>query len=125
MRFLWSILLLLVANAGVLWACSTVLFPELFAVVPATLQGYLITAGIFIILHYTLYPLLRVVFGALSLFLLGLTSFLVHGVMLWVQAVGMSYFSLGAALEVQAWWLYLVVGVLLALVNMVVHWFTD
>jgi len=119
--FLIKILLVVILNSAAFWLFDTKLFADTF-MVSGGMEGYLFVAGIFTILNIVLHPLLDFLVLPFRLLTLGIIGFLINGLLLWILEYSVNFLHVSdIGLEISKLSTYIFAGVLLSLLNSILH----
>ena len=118
-RLIFSVL----GNGGIFWLLDTVIFRENF-VVSGHYLGYLVLAVIFCLLNLLVKPIIVIITFPIRLLTLGLISFVINAIMLWLLETSVNIVEvMGAHIEIKTVFSYFVVGTVLAIFHAVLMWF--
>jgi len=122
MSYLTNILLSISAKAVAFWAIATHVFLEGFVVIGGT-KGYIVLAVVFGFLNTFIKPILKILTFPIHLITLGLFSFILNGILLWLTKEGVNFFEFaGVAVQIDGWIVYLVAGLILAALSTSLQW---
>lgn len=123
MSFLLRLAIHVFISAVALWGIDIYLFGEAFSIVGEGPERYVIVALMFGLLNVFVRPVLKVLLLPIKVLTLGLAGLAVNGILLALIAVALEVFQIGgASMAVESWVTYLFVGIVMSIVNTVVHW---
>jgi putative membrane protein len=125
MRFFFNAFLLLGLNGLLLWILDTLVFTSLFTITGSTLLfRYGIAAMVFTIINTLIRPVLVLVTTPVRWLTLGVFGLVLNAFLLFVVQYAVNALSIsGITMQVNGLIGYLLVGVVMALANSVIHWF--
>ena len=113
-----------IAIALIFWAIEVYLFPGKL-VMEGGMVGYVLLALVFGFLNGFVKPVLKILTFPIHFISLGLSSFLLNGVILWFGQFVVNFLAIaGTSLVIEGGIVtYIILGLFLMMANMVLHWF--
>ncbi len=123
MGFIQKIVFHILATAAIFWGLSTYVFPTTFQV-NGGLENYAIIAILFGGMNTLIKPLLKLITFPIHFITMGLSSFILNAGMLWLWSITINTLQLPSlSINIQGLETYLLMGIILSVANVILHWF--
>ncbi len=108
-------------NVAAFWAFSNILFSE-DIIINGGWKGYVIVATVFGFINTFIKPILKILTLPIRFLTLGLFSLVLNGIILWMMEAFVNFLEFADVnTQVESWFVYLVAGLILAILNAVLH----
>lgn len=122
MGFFKKIIFHVLATTGVFWGIENYVFPEKFSI-SGGFEAYLFVAIIFGLLNATIKPILKILTFPIKILTLGISSLFLNAGLLWSWKEFINFLEINRIeITIIDFQTYLLVGILLAIANAVLHW---
>ena len=122
MVFFFHFIVSATIKAIAFWYLATELFPTDFFI-NGGVQTYILLAVVFGFLNTFIMPVLKILTLPIRFLTLGLFSFVLNGILLWMTEKGVNFLQFPeVSVHIQGWMTYLIAGLLLSIISATLHW---